>query len=302
MSVPSLSFLCNKTLNFQLTTSLNASSPPSITSALEILAQIPEIPRNSPSCLNSFYFDSQSVILETKNILDVLAYIDNETLFVSDFDNTLIRPTQTLGSDEWSIYYQNLLQEKGIEKTEAGRQMSTVFNAIHEISDVKLVCPKISRIFSELKKQNCKMLGLTARNAKILNATLREINSVDINFSSNCPFPDNLELEAPLPYVYSQGVIFATIKNRKGDALVNFLNHINFKPKKIIFIDDKLSHVTDVVEATKKEGIKTVGIRYSAADKEALNFNPLIADIQLKYFETKIISDKEAELLLLNGS
>lgn len=289
MHVPTLTFLCNKTLNFQLTQSTSSSAP--ITSALDILAQMPGIYKTIPSSLDgSFYCDSQSIIVEARNFQDVLAYIDDETLVASDLDNTLIRSVQSIGSDEWSIYYQNLLQTQGTEKIEAARQMSLLFNAIHEISEVKLVCPTITKVFSELKKQNCKTLGLTARNPKILNATLREINSVNIDFSSKSPFSDNLELEAPFPYTYSQGVIFATIKNRKGNALINFLNHIKFKPKKLVFIDDKWSHVKDVVERVKKEGICVVGIRYSAADKEIRNFNPLIADTQLKYFrENKII-------------
>lgn len=247
--------------------------------------------------LISICCDLQSLILETSNFQDVLAYIDDETLFVSDIDNTLIRPVQSLGTDEWSIYYQNLLQQQGKEKTEAFAQMSRLFNIIHEISDVKLVCPKISEGFSELKKQNCKMLGLTARNAKASTLTFRELASVNIDFSSNSPFSDFIELEAPFPYVHFQGVIFATTKNRKGDVLVNFLKHIDFKPKKLVFVDDKWSHVKEVIETAEKEGIPTVGIRYSAADEEVLNFNPVIADIQLKYLG-KIISDEDAQLLL----
>ena len=289
----------SKSLNPQVTTQPETFYTATITSAIDILAQMTEAPTTSLSHLNaSVCHNLQSQIVETSNFEDVLAHVDEGTLFVSDLDNTLIRTVQSLGSDEWSIYYQKLLETQGKERLEALQQKSILFNEIHKVTEVKLVCPKILEVFSKLKQQNCKMLGLTARNPRVLTSTLREIRSVGIEFSSDSPFSDYSEQEKSLCYAFSQGVLFATLGNKKGDVLINFLKQINFTPKKIIFIDDKWEHVNEVVETVKKEGITVIGIRYSAADKDVFNFNPLIADIQLKYFEEKILSDEEAKQIL----
>jgi hypothetical protein len=55
----------------------------------------------------SFFLPSSlsSLIRECSTIRDVIAEIQPDTLVVFDIDNTLLRPCQMLGSDEWFYYY-----------------------------------------------------------------------------------------------------------------------------------------------------------------------------------------------------
>ena len=72
-------------------------------------------------------------------------------------------------------------------------------------------------------------------------------------------------------------------------------------PKKIIFIDDKLSQVESVADALAKLGIEHECYVYTATDEKGKAFNPLIANIQLYYFyqsEGNIILSDESALLI----
>ena len=65
----------------------------------------------------------------------------------------------------------------------------------------------------------------------------------------------------------------------------------------IIFIDDKLSHIQDIVEECQSQGVECIGIRFSGADEAVKNFDPTIAEIQWDIFPV-MITDDEARVYM----
>lgn len=77
-----------------------------------------------------------------------------------------------------------------------------------------------------------------------------------------------------------------------------FLNQLDKLPEKIIFVDDKLSHVQDLENSLRAFNIEYVGIRFSKMDKGVNEYDDEIAEIQSEFFP-QFISDEAARKILL---
>ena len=155
-------------------------------------------------------------------------------------------------------------------------------------------------ILRELQENNFTVLALTARPPSWAKGTLKQIASLDIDFSKTSP---RIPLESKRKIndmSYQGGVIFLEPGSEKGSSLVNFINASKLDPKKIVFIDDKPNNVKSVDAALNEAGIENIEFRYGAADERVRNFDSKIASFEYHYFllHKVFISDEKAKALL----
>ena len=74
------------------------------------------------------------------------------------------------------------------------------------------------------------------------------------------------------PAIYINGIIFAGAQN-KGEVLNHWLEHLQFRPKKIIFVDDKLKNVRAVQQVMEANSHPFVGIRYGLLDQRVADLD-----------------------------
>ena len=97
--------------------------------------------------------------------------------------------------------------------------------------------------------------------------------------------------------VYKRNAIF-TAEMSKGAVLESFLNKINWHPKQIVFIDDKIENLESVQAFCDKFGILFTGYHYTKMKSvEATPLNKDRADFQFKILDEqdKWLSDDEAD-------
>ena len=102
----------------------------------------------------------------------------------------------------------------------------------------------------------------------------------------------------PVP-VYKNGVIL-TSKYPKAYVLENFLHQLNFKPKKIIFVDNDIKHIKDLKEFSAKIGANYIGIHYTKMDKNIPQaFDAALAQKKLEFLKANNVwlSDDEAKAM-----
>ena len=63
------------------------------------------------------FLEAKSLIKETNDFAHVLTYLEEDTLFVFDLDNTLIETAQHLGSDQWVSHQLDYLMKQGLTLT-----------------------------------------------------------------------------------------------------------------------------------------------------------------------------------------
>lgn len=229
---------------------------------------------------------TEAQIIESDDITHLLTHIDEKSLVIFDLDNTLIEPKQLLGSDQWVGYKINHLIASGIDPQEAVEQVVTCWFSVLSYSEMVMVDPRAHEVLSTLHEQGIGSIGLTKRDPLSCALTLGQLEKLGVQFQPTHPLENtHLFNDSGL---YQEGVIFVSRTADKGNSLIAYLNHLPNHPQSIIVIDDKLSHLKSLEEAAATLGIRFVGIRYSALDEKINNFDPQVAEIELKQFHESL--------------
>lgn len=132
--------------------------------------------------------------------------------------------------------------------------------------------PSAIPLIEKLQKNNVTVIALTTRDYHILYRTLQQLDRIGIDFSQTSPNKSFQPYGTHEPVLYEHGIIF-TGGHDKGTVLLYWLNQMNYKPTKIIFIDDKLKNVKSVKQAAQKNNYPFVGIRYGYFDHHIENLD-----------------------------
>ncbi len=249
-------------------------------------------------CIVSFLtFAAEAVIIEAATIEDVIPLIDEDTWVVVDLDNTTFEGKQALGHTEW--FYDKAYEKmrNGLSLDEATRECYPEWVEIQKVCPVKPIEPAFIPALSLLQQQGHVVMALTHRQPSLADPTINQLASLGVSFLSGAPEVGPFVVPMAMPTLYVQGVLFTGEFNKKGETFVRFLSIINRKPKKVVFIDDKRSHVEDVERALTEQGIAYIGIHYTAAMHVEKVYFPEIAEFQRKCLHT--ILSNEAALLLM---
>ncbi len=244
-------------------------------------------------------------------------YLDGETLVAFDLDDTLIN------SDSGMFYLlYRKLEDFATTHTDFIKKLRQSFNQLDpEKNMAEYYNIFASAVFSKtefiptenitietiknLQAKNLKVIGLTASNAgkygfvenmQIWRDSL--LKKIGLDFSSSFNIQeiefDNLKKVFGFYPVYYKGVLSAA-RNPKSKVLIEFFNRINWRPKKLIFVDDSHSNCLDVDKEMSDLGIKTTCFWYSAAYKNKININETIIQKQIDHWLkfNEFLSEKE---------
>jgi hypothetical protein len=241
---------------------------------------------------------SRAEIHEIKSMTEILPYINDQTLLVFDLDNTVIEPVQTLGSDQWFHY---LNQSYTVD------QSVSIWSEVQPVSQMRPVESFTPELILSEQMAGLKVMALTARPATLAQVTENQLLSIGVSFLGAPVYGDDItditdmngQGQGDQGPQYIRGIEFVSPKLSKGEALVQFLHQIHFKPQRIVFVDDTAKHTVTVNESLTQEGIENFEFRYGALDAQVAAFDSKTADIEFQIFQNdgKIISDDDAREL-----
>jgi Protein of unknown function (DUF2608) len=258
--------------------------------------------------LSSFPLSAE--IKEGSRMSEILATAKPDTLVVFDIDNTLIEPRQTLGSDQWlraEITKQVAagLQAGDVRSVAEAKSQESVLAAwkkIQLVTEVSAVEPGTPSLIDQRQSEGIVMMGLTARPVDLADRTREQLSRVQIFLDHRAPLRDDVKLkhegDPNLQALYTRGILFGG-NHSKGDLLVRFLEsgRMTFRPKQILFIDDRAENVADVDHALDRYGkYPHTSYRYGALDAKVKGFDPAVAEVEWNHFQ-KILSDDEARII-----
>ncbi|MFA6119038.1 MAG: DUF2608 domain-containing protein [Parachlamydiales bacterium] len=172
-----------------------------------------------------------SEIIEIKNISEISEYLLKADLVVFDLDNTIMENSQQLGSDQWFDYQINLNQKNGLNYQAALSKTLLQWYEIQAITKVNLVEKEVKRIIDLLQNKKIHLMGLTARNYDLAFSTIKQLDSLNIDFQKTSLSKKNIINDE---IYYRNGILFANGIN-KGQVLKNFFSKIKFDPRSIVF-------------------------------------------------------------------
>jgi hypothetical protein len=245
-------------------------------------------------------FATEAEIIETATIETVIPLIDEDTWLVVDLDNTMFEGKQALGHTEWFYDKAHALMRNGMTLEEATRECYPEWIEIQKICPVKAVEAAFIPALASAQLRGIVMMGLTHRQPSLVDSTIGQLASLDWSFLPTAPVKNTFSVPSATPTIYKEGILFTGEYNKKGEIFVRFLTMIDQKPKRVIFIDDKRSHVEDVERALTVLGIEYMGIHYTAIERAEKVYFPEIAEFQKKFLST-IMSNEAAQLLIEHG-
>lgn len=244
--------------------------------------------------INVFSSTVSSDIVETSHFEEIVSYASPDALVLLDIDDTLLVPVQTLGADVW---FQYQLQKNKHERDPLDKTLAQ-WEAIRHLTQMRIVEPGTEKVISALQKKNIYIMGLTTQGLALATRTIQQLLDHQIDLSKTAPSDKDHYFNNGKGVLYRKGVLF-TSGTPKGPALRKLLDLIGMSPKKIVFINDKKTHLLDVATAAKELGIEFIGLRYNYSDERVRNFSSELAEVQFYHSNfSHILSDEEAAKIL----
>ncbi|MCK4517196.1 DUF2608 domain-containing protein [Candidatus Babeliales bacterium] len=240
----------------------------------------------------------QSLVVESKAMLDILDHVTPRSLVVWDLDAVIMEPVQMLGNDSWAYYEgDKYIDRCGDVKKGLDAFWPTWFRVQEKVT-VKLVEKSFLDVYKKIALRNAKNIGFTARGIPLVERTKVQLSSIGVDLEKN-NWSSKKEVSSDL-FSFKHGTLFGAIGCDKGACLKSFFNKIKQQPIKIVFIDDRTKNIVSLQKMCREERIPFVGIRYGGADESIKNFRKDIVDTQLHILNKfdRVISDKKAEKML----
>lgn len=235
-------------------------------------------------------------IVEIKHMDELNRYLDGNTLIVFDIDNTLIEPVQTLGSDQWFEHRVKELVEQGSTLDDALTETRYEWNSIQGVTQVSAVEEQTAPLVKRLQQEGYAVMGLTTRSMGISLLTKHQLRQVGIDLRTTAPTHGEVYMHNGRGTIFTDGVLFTSATN-KGMAFEKFIRALNLAPKRVIFVNDKRSHLEELEFCCNKHKIPYIGLRYGYLDEKVAQFSGELAQQQRQHFG-RILSDEAARKAL----
>lgn len=234
-------------------------------------------------------------IIELDHFADMTKYVDADTLVLLDIDDTILVPKQMLGSDEWFCAQLQRNRETTSSREEALEQTLAQWEAIRMITKMELVEPGTNDVIAMLQHRGHCVMGLTTQGFTLATRTSRQLAREGIFFTKTAPTREEHYLQLNGHGVLFRNGILFTSGTSKGESLFRWLDQVGITPQRILFVNDKESHLRDVERGAEKHHVPFVGLRYAYSDARKRAFSMEIADYQLLYSTFNyLMSDEEA--------
>ena len=237
-------------------------------------------------------------IYEITSFSQLRDHVTAQSLVLLDIDDTLLIPVQMLGCEEWFQLRRNKHLEKGLCPQDALESALAEWEAVRHCTRMELCEPDIADIVRELQTRPCKVMALTTQGLALATRTFQQLLDNGIDLRPSAPNRDDAyAVNAGHGVLYRNGIFF-TSGSPKGPALFSLLQQWGWAPDKIVFINDKASHLADVETTAIEKGIPFVGLRYAFSDKRKRAFDPELAELQFARSTFQcLLSDDEARSL-----
>lgn len=194
-----------------------------------------------------------------------IAYSDKKTLVCFDIDNTLIRPSTHLGSEQWFGDLCNKLKSSGMTMHEIIDVILPAYYAVHSDIDTEPVELETHLVMKSLS-QHYPIMALTRRSACMLGITLQQLKKNDLLLETHAPIDISYAFLGIDQAAYHDGIILCG-NNAKGAILKSFIERSRYTPERIIYVDDRMEHVLDVYRTCQELGIECCAFHYTYVEK-----------------------------------
>lgn len=253
-----------------------------------------------------FFNFAAAKIIETPNLIPfekAINKLDKNALVIFDVDQTLIVFQDAILRHSAGRLIQKIIhsQMNNLSKEQAEYLASKVLLN----GKVMLVDPSVKNLLAKLKQSQIHTIALTAVQPgsfgaipSLVDWRINQLNELGIHFSDP---NDNFREYSQFKHqgnspILKKGILFSG-KYPKGRVLKAYLDNLDWKPSKILFIDDQKDYIISVETSLDGLGIPHVSFHYTGADLLPFQYDEEVANFQLHYLFTygEWIGEEEAK-------
>lgn len=236
----------------------------------------------------------------------------NSTLVVFDIDEVIFTSEDQILHPNYKNFRDII--EQDLAKNISKKEMVELISLAYKTRKRAIVDPQILEIFKLLLNQNIMTVALThcvtgktGLGDRYEDLRIAQLESFNVDFGKLSKFIGDIKLpkleqDWGIPLLY-KGVILTGFVD-KGTVLKHILSKIDFKPKEILFIDDRIDNIESVQSMYLELGIKYTGFEYNAVKNTPITvFNEQRARFQFKTLAEKRVwlSDEAADAEIALG-
>lgn len=197
----------------------------------------------------------------------------NVEWIIFDIDYTLTVPSHPALQMPLIKQNKQRFKEEFAKYTKEEQQLIPALIALKEPR--KLIDQKTSSLIKDLQNSGASVFGFTALNTSmgpevgyIPSWRTKELQDLGLSFEESSPLPHKrIEFFQFPPFrgtypLYQDGVLYSNVTPSKGEVLTAFLDVVEQKPTRIVFIDDSLENIESVEQAMAEKEILVIGLHY----------------------------------------
>jgi hypothetical protein len=219
-------------------------------------------------------FSESASIHTIKSMQEIEEYIDKDTVILLDLDHTVFEGKHYgYGHANWFYDRVEKAKAQGVDEAKIIEAIFPHWLHSQRDSQVKPVEPFTPKLIKKLQSQGYFVMGLTSRQLPLVDITIKQLKSIDIDFSSASLPNETINMEFNAPTQMKAGVLFCSDYNNKGDVLHAYLEKLNIAPKKILIVDDSKRNIQSVIHSYSQQAT-VIGAYY-----------PLVAEYKKQHWD-----------------
>lgn len=265
------------------------------------------------SCL--IFTQLRAIIIEAPNLNqfeETLHTIDKQSFVLFDVDETLLTPKDLIlnpyAREIWNQYAKETIENPEI--VPSGKYDDQYFfGQVLSKIEYEVVDSKVVEIIRSLQSRNIKTIAFTRMPIGILGIIpsmedwrIEHLKKHQFDFSEAFSQFEEIRMDVSstgIPSLFKKGLLCAN-KQDKGPVFMTFLEAIQWKPRQVIFIDNRLDYLKSVEAALDGTGIEFIGFHYKDVENRPRIVNEHLAKFQLMHLAKtgEWLSDQEASTIL----
>lgn len=212
----------------------------------------------------------QSTVQPLPSIAALPSLLAAGDLLLLDLDETLIKPEFDDASEPWFNAFLASLAENGVEGTNGFFAGIELWQALQAVCDVhpaegEATCTALA---AAAATPGVVCVGLTARGPEMSAETVGQLRHCEL-FEGVFDTERSLKVLSPsaegdlvAPLTHLEGIVYCS-GPRKPQGLNAFFDKSGCVPQRVVFVDDRESHVRAVCAAMQEKQLPYLGLHYT---------------------------------------